>query len=102
MQVQWMQDPVAVPAPINQFVIQAGPDVQGDQRPDTFIVTFGHVTPPAMPQFENEEDARAFAMSNVALVAPVARLSFTPSRLRELHAVLTQVIGQLDQAEARE
>ena len=96
MQVQWMQDPLAVPSPVNQFLLQGGPDVQGVPGPDSFILTFGHVTPPAVPQFATEAEALAFAAGNIALVAPVARLTFTPGRLRELHTVLGQVIDQLD------
>lgn len=96
MQAQWIQDLAQVPAPVNQFLIQGGPDIGGSQVPDSFVITFGHLTPPPMPQFESQEEARAFASANVALISAVARLTFTPGRLRELHGLLGQVIEQFD------
>lgn len=94
VQVQWMQDPGAVPAPVNQFMIQGGPGVGQSPDPDSFVLTFGHVTPPPVPTFATEDDARAFAENAAAFVVPVARLSFTPGRLQELHDVIGQVLSQ--------
>jgi hypothetical protein len=98
IQVQWMQDPGAVPVPVNQYMLQAGPGTMGNAEPDTFILTFGHVTPPVVPQFNDASEAAAFAANSVAFVVPVARLSFTPARLRELHSVIEQFLRQGEEA----
>lgn len=89
-----MQDPAAVPAPVNQFLVQQGPGVSGASEPDTFTLTFGHVTPPPVPVFNSAEEAEEFGRNVAAHVVPVSRLSFTPGRLRELHEVLGQVLAQ--------
>lgn len=77
-------------------MIQGGPGVGAATTPDTLILTFGHVTPPAVPTLENEADAVQFAASNVAFVASVGKFSFTQGRLRELHDVIGQVISSFN------
>lgn len=95
MQVQWLQDPTRVPAPVNQFMIQGGPPVESESVPDTIIITFGHISLPQVPAFERREDVEAFVANNAAIVAQVGQFSFTPRRARELHDKLGEMLNQL-------
>ena len=90
--VQWVHDNVAVPAPVNQIQILGGPSALQSPDPDTYLVTFGHVTPPALPSFANQDEADAYSQQAIALVVPVARLTFTPARLREVYNAIGVVL----------
>ncbi|MFZ4894244.1 hypothetical protein ACL9RL_07330 [Plantibacter sp. Mn2098] len=97
LQAQWIGDPAAVPAPVNQFIVQSGPSIDGTDAPDTFFITFGHMVPPFVPPGISVEDANRFATENVALVAPVGKFTLTTPRMRELYDVLGRVIAFADE-----
>lgn len=93
LHTQWVGDPAAVPAPVNQFIVQAGPNVDGEPTSDTYFLTLGHLTPPFVPQTLTADQAIQFSEQNIALVVPVGKFTFTAARLRELHKVIGSVLA---------
>lgn len=65
----------------NQFVSQAS-------GPDEMIVTLGQMVPPALLGTAEEREQQARSLDFVR-VRPLARLSMTPARMRELVQVMS-------------
>ena len=100
IQAQWMDNPGLVASPVNQYLIQAGPNVEDAGVPDSFFLTFGSTTPPVIDPNMTPEQFAALDGSITTLVVPVAKLYFTVPRLRELHKKLGEVVHFLDSAGA--
>lgn len=94
--IQWIQDPTAVPSPVNQFALVGGPNIEGHTRADSYILTFGHMTPPMLPETSSPEEMRAMLANHQFLVAPVGLFEFTEPRLRNLRDTLNTFFTALD------
>jgi len=94
--VQWLQDPTAVPSPVNQVWIQGGPAAGQNATTDMFYLTLGHVMPPAVQPGSDQEAIAEAAAAMTLLITPVGRFAITPERLRELRDLLTVTLDQYD------
>jgi hypothetical protein len=71
---------------------------QFDQTLDSFILTFGQMTPPALIGATPEELREQAEQITFIPVKPIVRLSLTPTRLREVIASLQANLDQLERA----
>lgn len=69
---------------------------QFDQTLDSFILTFGQMTPPALAGATPEELREQAEHITFVSVKPIVRLSLTPTRLREVIASLQANLDQLE------
>jgi len=75
----------------NQFISQF------DQDMETFIITFGQLSPPALAGTSDEVREQAEQITYLP-VRPVARISLSRPRMAELIAALGANVDQLEQA----
>ena len=92
MSLQWAVDPLRVPVPVNQFLIQGLPGPEGTSLPDGFAITLGSLVPPFVAPGMSPEQLRDFGANNVATVVPVGQFAFSIDRLREFRDHLSNVL----------
>ncbi len=93
-----MQDPTAVPTPVNQFAITGGPNIEGQTRADSYMLALGHMTPPMLPANLPPEQMQEILSSQPILISSVGLFEFTEPRLRHLRDVLNNLFASLDGA----
>ncbi|MFG6446466.1 hypothetical protein ACFXQA_14495 [Microbacterium sp. P07] len=86
-QLQWVGDMVSPPAPVNQILVLADSPVQGSDRPDTHVLVFGYVSPPAIIG-ELTPEQIAQIISQPLPVIPQGRFVLSTARLREFRDVI--------------
>jgi hypothetical protein len=94
--VQWALDPMRIPTPVNQVMIQGGFPASEFNPSDGAYLSFGHANPPIVPQGLTEEQAGAALVGQTLFVAPIAQLYLSVDRVRELHRLLGEFIARSD------
>lgn len=94
LRVVWDGVDAVPPVPANQFLLQ--PISTQAEKVDEIVLTAGHLVPPALTGPPDEQRALALALSVIS-VRPVARVSMTLDRARELRDLLVRVIGEIDE-----
>jgi hypothetical protein len=98
------QDPEQIAVPVVWVGVDETPIVfcnqvicQFDQDLETFILTFGQMSPPPLMGTPEEMRQQAEQISFVP-VRVVARLSASPAQMAEIHAALGANLDQLEKA----
>jgi hypothetical protein len=98
------QDPEQIAVPVVWVGVEETPILfsnqaicQFDQDLETFILTFGQLTPPAIIGTPEEMREQAEQISFVQ-VRVAARLSMSPAKLAEVHAAIGANLDQLEKA----
>lgn len=93
VQTVWQINPMNVPVPINQILLQEGPTTKHGKSGE-FLISLGHVTPPA---FVPGADGRIPAEATDGLVLPIAGVgtfSLTYERLVEFRELIDDFVDQ--------
>ncbi|UPL13000.1 hypothetical protein [Microbacterium galbinum] len=96
VQTVWQINPMNVPAPINQILLQEGPTTKNGKSGEYFL-SLGHVTPPA---FVPEPDGTLPPEAVNGLVLPIAAVgtfSLTFERLVEFRELIDAFVDQAKQ-----
>ncbi|MFF2271554.1 hypothetical protein ACFVTX_04735 [Agromyces sp. NPDC058136] len=95
VQAQWVIDPMVVPAPANQFLVQASGDETGASA--EVVLNFGYFSPPLvnLPGASQAEIEQAMA-SSIFPVPAVARVTMSRGRLIELHTKISEILAATD------
>lgn len=92
--MQWMISPAAVPSPVNQILVQAGPTTDDPSRTDLYYVHFGHVTPPVLPELDTPEQAQDFVNEMTLPVVVSGSFAITRDRLIQINRVITEALAK--------
>ncbi|MFI8593711.1 hypothetical protein ACIGCK_04685 [Microbacterium sp. NPDC078428] len=95
VQLQWVGDMASPPSPVNQILITADAPVSGHPVPDAHILSFGFVSPPAIPG-ELSPSQIAQLQSQPLPVIPAGRFFITTDRLREFRDVISGHLARLE------
>lgn len=93
VQTAWQVNPMNVPVPINQMLLQEGPSTKRG-RSGEYVLTFGHVSPPAF--VPNADGTVPTEMINglVLPIAAVGTFTLTFERLIEFRELIDEFVDQ--------
>jgi len=94
IQAQWVLDNSAVPAAVNQFLLQPAAPLESGAIDGAYL-TIGHLNPPMLPGYAGPLNSEILA-GQIFPVIPVARVLVSMPRLRDLRDNLDKFIEAME------